>query len=139
MDDGVCLELRLLRERLAALRALIWPLTAMHPHVTLQSLLLTECPAASAASEWCLARVGALMSLQIALRREGLPACRALEVLPGDALKKKAWQITVILWEVGGHCLFCFNSSSCSTNKSLSDAFIMTKTRKTDQLMLNRD
>lgn len=128
MDDGVCLELRLLRERLAALRALIWPLTAVHPHVTLQSLLLAEYPAASAASEWCLTCVGALVSLQIALGREGLPAYCALEVLPSDALKKKPWQTTVILWEVGGHRLFCFNSSSCSTNESLSDAFIVTET-----------
>lgn len=128
MDDGVCLELCLLRERLAALRALKWPLTAVHPHVTLQSLLLTECPAASAASEWCLVCVGALVSLQIALRREGLPACRALEVLPSDTLNKKAGQTTVILREVGGHRLFRFNLSSCSTNKSLSDAFIVTET-----------
>ena len=91
VDDSMGLELRLFGETLSALQTLIWLLTGVRPHVDLHALPLTESSAANAAAERLLARVDAIMSLQVALRGEGFPAGLTHQVFPRDALQDKAW------------------------------------------------
>lgn len=90
--------------------------------MALQTLPLAESSAAGAAGERLLARVDAVVSLQVALRREGFPARRAHEVFPRDALQNEAGggALVLLLLELRGLRLISFNSSSWRKNHKLS-------------------
>ncbi len=110
VNDRVGLELCLFGETLAALRTLIRPLASVRPHVTMQTLPLTESTAADFAGEQLLVRVEAVMRRQAALRCEGFIAQFAHEVFPRDV--DKLLRAGNFLLEVRGHRLSSFNSSS---------------------------
>lgn len=112
MDDGVRLQLRLFGETLATLRTLIWPLAGVRPHVTLQTLSLTESSATDAAGERLLACVDAMMRLKVALRREGFTARHAHQVFPCHTLQDELLCARHFLLQVRGYRLGSFDSSS---------------------------
>lgn len=120
VDDGVRFELCLFGETLPALWTLVGTLARVRAHVALHALPLAKSSATLAAGERLLPSVDTIVRLQVALGREGFPACRAHEVLPGDALQDElrgAGDFGRLLLELKRNRLHCFNSSSCRDRK----------------------